>query len=363
MSEYNPKIKVSFNIPKSILDFLDNQANFEKPELNRTQMLVKIILHYKEEVSNGIWKSTSEIKKLRRSQDILNKVEGCPAFKISLIGNDDLNKNLLIHQHHAHNFSNDKLTIGVDFHYTNVKEVDVDGIYINFKGQIWAISTDQEKYKSLRPTYYRDSQGAIIVFDLKSKAHFKKLPLLLDVFKASIKSKNVPILLVGYRREASDKRAVSRKEINEFTSKYNLYYMEQAKTITEDEIDCFDVLISLMTGSKIFIDDKLVFKPGKIPVTSGTGLFNSEEDVVNQAISHLKKIPEIPEVVHFSSEENVARQAISLLVNKFNRLHLLEIAEESKIEANLIESTLKKMIESKEINARYFESTKSVVFR
>jgi GTPase SAR1 family protein len=363
MSEYNPKIKVSFNIPKSILDFLDNQANFEKPELNRTQMLIKIILHYKEEVSDGIWKSTSEIKKLQRSQDILHKVERCPAFKISLIGNDVLNKNLLIHQFPVHNSSNDKLTIGVDFHYTNVKEVDVDGVLFNFKGQIWVISTDQEKYKFLRPTYYRGSKGAIIAFDLKSEEHFKKLPPLLDVFKTSIESKNIPILLVGYRREAIDKQAVSLKEINEFTSKYNLYYMEQAKIIIEDEIDCFDVLISLMAGSKIYIDDRLVFKPGKIPVTSGAGLFNSEEDIVDQAISHLKKIPDISEVVHFPSEENAARQAISLLANKFNRLHLLEIAEECKIEENLIETTLKKMIESKEIDARYFESTKSVVFR
>ena len=50
------------------------------------------------------------------------------------------------------------------------------------------------------------------------------------------------------------------------------------------------------------------------------------------------------------------------LCTKFARLQIIEIAEECGVANKLIISTVKEMIDRKEIYAKYFESSKSVVF-
>jgi GTPase SAR1 family protein len=357
MRKKDPKIKISLNLPQSVLEFLDNQARLEIPTLNRTQMFIKVILSYKE--NSVLFNQTPKTTRIRSVETMPDSI-----VKISLIGNSEINEVLLIHRAHIPSPSTDfKTSIGLDFYSTGIIKVDKDGELILYKGQIWSISTESKVSQSTRPTYYRGSLCAIIALDLKSMESFEQIPALVNEFRKNKKLKYVPILLVGYRERNYLKRAVSIKEINELTRKYDLYYMEQSANIGKDEKDCFDVMANLLAGSEIYMNKGLVFKPGNIPEIPEVVLFSNDDEVGRQAISHLKRIPAIAKSKRFTIEEDVIRKNISQLAGKYNRLHLLEIAEECKTNVELIESTLKKMIENNEIDVRYFESTKSVVFR
>jgi Ras-related protein Rab-18 len=61
------------------------------------------------------------------------------------------------------------ITIGVDF---KTKVINVDGV--DFKLAIWD-TAGQERFRTLTPSYYRDAQGAILVYDVTKKSTFQKL--------------------------------------------------------------------------------------------------------------------------------------------------------------------------------------------
>ena len=91
-------------------------------------------------------------------------------LKIITIGDPSVGKTSLIRRIIDNTF-NPKYnsTLGVDFSF---KHIDVSGN--NVKLQIWD-TAGQEKYRSLINTYYRHSNGIIIVFDLSDMNSFRNM--------------------------------------------------------------------------------------------------------------------------------------------------------------------------------------------
>jgi len=194
-------------------------------------------------------------------------------FKSIVVGDGGVGKTALTLRFSKGFFTEDyKMTIGVDFH---VKTINIDSVEgpIRAKLQIWDTG-GQERFSSIRPMYYRGSLGALLIFDLTNGASFEHLPQWIEEVRANVKTE-IPLLLVGNKSDLTELRAVSLEEINDFTSNFNLYYMETSAKTGEGVGDCFYILACLMIGSGVpdqLISKGIVFSPGQI-LTTATGTY------------------------------------------------------------------------------------------
>lgn len=82
-------------------------------------------------------------------------------------------------------------TIGVDF---KTKHLTTEGNTVNL--QIWD-TAGQERFKTLTPSYYRDAQGAILVYDVADKITFTKLETWLNELDIYSTKQNIVKMIVG----------------------------------------------------------------------------------------------------------------------------------------------------------------------
>lgn len=92
-------------------------------------------------------------------------------------------------------------TLGVDFSF---KEINVKGSKV--KLQIWD-TAGQEKYRSLITTYYRHTDGIIMVFDLSDEHSFENLVESWIPHVTTYILEDVPkILILGNKKDLMDKQ-------------------------------------------------------------------------------------------------------------------------------------------------------------
>ena len=186
-------------------------------------------------------------------------------FKCIVVGDGGVGKTALTIRFSKGFFTEDyKMTIGVDFH---VKTISIDTEEegpIKVKLQIWDTG-GQERFSSIRPMYYRGSLGGLLIFDLTSYESFEHLPQWIEEVRANIKTE-IPLLLVGNKSDLINEHALSNEEINSFTQKFNLYYMETSAKTGDGVGDCFYILACLMVGSGVpdqLISQGIVYTPGQ----------------------------------------------------------------------------------------------------
>ena len=83
----------------------------------------------------------------------------------------------------------------------------------SFRLYIWD-TAGQEKFKSVTRQYYRNCNGAIIVFDLTNKKTFDELNKWINELKTHGREDTV-IIILGNKSDLSDERAISEKDIRE----------------------------------------------------------------------------------------------------------------------------------------------------
>jgi len=138
---------------------------------------------------------------------------------------------------------NYKLTIGVEF---AVKTININNY--NVKLQIWDTG-GQERFRYVRPLYYKGSMGCIILFDLTNRESFDHVPKWLEEVKKE--SGNIPILLVGNKSDLIDERDVSLNEAKQMAVDLNMFYVESSAKNGKGVGDVFAMLSLLMIGEDI----------------------------------------------------------------------------------------------------------------
>ena len=88
-------------------------------------------------------------------------------FKVLLIGDSSVGKSSILLRFSDNEFTSSYIsTIGVDF---KVRTLDVGGKIV--KLQIWD-TAGQERFRTITTTYYRGSNGIIIVYDVSNRDSF-----------------------------------------------------------------------------------------------------------------------------------------------------------------------------------------------
>lgn len=153
-------------------------------------------------------------------------------FKVLLLGAAAVGKTSLLLRFVNDEFKQDyQATIGVKF---LTKEVNLNTDETNDNDtqlSIWDIAGHQ-KFVDLRTTFYRGSNGALLIFDLTREKTFEEINVWLSEMTKSLK-KDIPFVLIGNKSDLIGKkgRNKNRNEAKIFAKTKNSIYIEtSAKT-------------------------------------------------------------------------------------------------------------------------------------
>lgn len=89
----------------------------------------------------------------------------------------------------------------------------------------------EEKYRALAPLYYRDANGAMIVFDLTKKETLNKVDQWLAEVQSMVNSDNFRFIIVGNKMDLEGQIDLKESDIKLIADKYQVeYYLVSAKT-------------------------------------------------------------------------------------------------------------------------------------
>jgi small GTP-binding protein len=159
----------------------------------------------------------------------MNNTENAFVFKITVIGEPAVGKTSLIKKYTKGSFQKDYIkTLGAQFSKYD-EEIEGNNVKLFF----WDIA-GQEEFNFMRPTFYKGSKAAIIVFShaLGEEKSFERIPNWHDDIKKFCG--DLPIVLFGNKIDLAKEHKIEEKKILELVSKRNFlgYYKTSAKTGT-----------------------------------------------------------------------------------------------------------------------------------
>ncbi|ORZ24118.1 rab protein 6 [Absidia repens] len=141
-------------------------------------------------------------------------------FKLVFLGEQSVGKTSLITRFMYDTFDNTyQATIGIDFLSKTM--------YLSnrtLRLQLWD-TAGQERFRSLIPSYIRDSSVCVVVYDITSRQSFINTSKWIDDVRAE-RGMDVIIVLVGNKTDLNDKRQVSVEEGESKAKEYSIMFIE-----------------------------------------------------------------------------------------------------------------------------------------
>jgi Ras-related protein Rab-6A len=163
-------------------------------------------------------------------------------FKIVFLGNQSVGKTSMIHRFIYDSFDdNYQATIGIDFMSQKVY-VEDKIIVLN----LWD-TAGQERFKSLIPSYIKDSAVAIVCFDVTSRDSFNSVGKWIEDARA-LREDDVMLILAGNKADLSEHRQVSEKEARELADNLNLMFFETSAKTGLNIKTMFNEMAKKLTG-------------------------------------------------------------------------------------------------------------------
>ncbi|XP_024057086.2 ras-related protein Rab-41 isoform X2 [Terrapene carolina triunguis] len=141
-------------------------------------------------------------------------------FKLVFLGEQSVGKTSLITRFMYDSFDNTyQATIGIDFLSKTMYLEDR-----TVRLQLWD-TAGQERFRSLIPSYIRDSTIAVVVYDITNLNSFQQTSKWIDDVRTE-RGSDVIIMLVGNKTDLADKRQVSIEEGERKAQELNVMYIE-----------------------------------------------------------------------------------------------------------------------------------------
>ena len=155
--------------------------------------------------------------------------------KIVMIGNAGSGKTSLFWRY-KHNSFEEEFPWPMPEFYPKVFPME-DGK--RFKMMMWD-TANVERFKGCKmmPSFWRNSVGAIVVFDLSNFESFRSVGDWLKELKENCKA-TAAIYLVGNQSDC-DKRAVKREEVEKYAASHGLRYFETSAKTGENVTELFE---------------------------------------------------------------------------------------------------------------------------
>ena len=158
-------------------------------------------------------------------------------YKIVLIGDINVGKTSILSRFRYGSFESDYIpTLGIDFFSKNLFFEDKTIRLI-----LWD-TAGQERFRSLIPSYLKNADCIIIVFDITNKESFLSLNKWLTDAKNNA-SENTIYVICGNKIDLKERRTVNENEINEYIEKNTgVIYMECSAKNGQGIKDLFNVI-------------------------------------------------------------------------------------------------------------------------
>eukprot|EP00658_Telonema_sp_P-2_P027958 TRINITY_DN2150_c0_g1_i2.p1 TRINITY_DN2150_c0_g1~~TRINITY_DN2150_c0_g1_i2.p1 ORF type:complete len:193 (+),score=33.50 TRINITY_DN2150_c0_g1_i2:206-784(+) len=189
-------------------------------------------------------------EKLQNSSSGVPKIPVRDLVRIKVIsmGEGGVGKSCIIKRYCEEQFVSRYIsTIGVDY---GVKSVDVEGV--EAKVNFWDLSGHPEFFE-VRNEFYKDSQGAILVYDVGSRKSFDALDSWVKELKKFGGKNKIAVTLIGNKAD-SNKRVISEEEGRDWASKRGFMFFETSaqsgQNIEEMFLSLFTKVVQDVNGKK-----------------------------------------------------------------------------------------------------------------
>tara|TARA_Y200000002_G_scaffold382321_1_gene398976 strand:- start:2922 stop:3563 length:642 start_codon:yes stop_codon:yes gene_type:complete len=170
----------------------------------------------------------------------MNTKDNKYVFKIVIIGESGSGKSSLLLRYTRDIFNNYyEPTIGVDF-ATKQLDIPSNGEHIPIKLQIWD-TAGQERFSAITKSYYRNTCGVIVVFDLTSLESFYSIPKWITNIKNNCDS-TVQIILIGNKADLTNDIVVKKHQIDKMCKTYGIRYFETSAMRLDSTSIAFNIL-------------------------------------------------------------------------------------------------------------------------
>ncbi|KAM8975129.1 ras-related protein Rab-6A isoform 1-T1 [Pelodytes ibericus] len=198
-------------------------------------------------------------------------------FKLVFLGEQSVGKTSLITRFMYDSFDNTyQATIGIDFlsktMYLEDRTVSIGWEVVRL--QLWD-TAGQERFRSLIPSYIRDSTVAVVVYDITNVNSFQQTTKWIDDVRTE-RGSDVIIMLVGNKTDLADKRQVSIEEGERKAKELNVMFIETSAKAGYNVKQLFRRVAAALPGMESsqdksredMIDIKLE-KPQEAPISEG----------------------------------------------------------------------------------------------
>ncbi|KAL5691457.1 hypothetical protein EMGR_006937 [Emarellia grisea] len=181
-------------------------------------------------------------------------------FKLVFLGEQSVGKTSLITRFMYDSFDNTyQATIGIDF----LSKVDFTSFTDNLRRrsrillrlpiteyavrlQLWD-TAGQERFRSLIPSYIRDSSVAVVVYDISNAKSFQNTRKWIDDVRGE-RGNDVIIVLVGNKTDLNDKREVTTAQGEEEAKKNGLMFIETSAKVGHNVKQLFRRIAQALPG-------------------------------------------------------------------------------------------------------------------
>ncbi|EHK15837.1 secretion-related small GTPase [Trichoderma virens Gv29-8] len=158
-------------------------------------------------------------------------------FKLVFLGEQSVGKTSLITRFMYDSFDNMyQATIGIDF-LSKDRTVRL---------QLWD-TAGQERFRSLIPSYIRDSSVAVVVYDISNAKSFQNTKKWIDDVRAE-RGNDVIIVLVGNKTDLNDKREVTTQQGEEEAKRQGLRFVETSAKLGHNVQNLFKRIAQALPG-------------------------------------------------------------------------------------------------------------------
>ncbi|XP_050983552.1 ras-related protein Rab-41 isoform X4 [Labeo rohita] len=192
-------------------------------------------------------------------------------FKLVFLGEQSVGKTSLITRFMYDSFDNTyQATIGIDFLSKTMYLEDR-----TIRLQLWD-TAGQERFRSLIPSYIRDSAAAVVVYDIANLNSFQQTSKWIDDVRTE-RGSDVIIMLVGNKTDLADKRQVSVEAAEKKAKELGVMYIETSAKAGYNVKQLFRRVAAALPGmdstpekSKEDMIDIKLEKPPELPVTESS---------------------------------------------------------------------------------------------
>ena len=148
--------------------------------------------------------------------------------QLLIMGDSSVGKTSILNRYTTGTFKEEYLsTVGLD--YFSKQEI-INNKTIQIK--IWDTAS-QERYKALTPSYFKNAEGVLVVYDITNTDSFDNVKYWISSIKYNMESKNIkiPIILLGNKIDMDESREITKEVAEKYAAENNYKYFEtSAKT-------------------------------------------------------------------------------------------------------------------------------------